>query len=375
MMLALAGCAALTMGTLSWSAEKKETAATEAADWDSEEDLFLSACAACHGADGTGRPQEVVGFDTPLPDFTDCSFATREPDSDWFAIAHDGGPARGFSHVMPAFGEALSDDEIQMALNHLRSFCDEKKWPRGELNLPRPMFTEKAFVEDEAVLTFWASTELPMAVMAEFIYEKRFGPRSQVEVVVPFGVAQDEKEDGSRPWVAGLGDIALALKQMLVGNVKTGSVMSLITELVLPTGRTRGDIGEGKVKIEPSFVFGQILGPAGFLQMQAGLEIPAESKPSVEALWGVVYGYSFTQGRFGRSWTPMVEVLGKSDLEEDATVHWDIAPQLQISLSTRQHMLLNLATRIPLEPGNDRPVEVFVYLLWDWFDGGFLEGW
>jgi hypothetical protein len=71
----------------------------------------------------------------------------------------------------------------------------------------------------------------------------------------------------------------------------------------------------------------------------------------------------------------MVEVLGKSDLEEDATVHWDIAPQLQISLSTRQHMLLNLATRIPLEPGNDRPVEVFVYLLWDWFDGGFLEGW
>jgi hypothetical protein len=43
MMLALAGCAALTLGTLSWSAEKKETAATEAADWDSEEDLFISA--------------------------------------------------------------------------------------------------------------------------------------------------------------------------------------------------------------------------------------------------------------------------------------------------------------------------------------------
>ena len=172
MPLALAACAALTLGTLSLSAEKNKTA-EETAYWDSGEDVFLAACSACHGTDGTGMPQERVGFDTPLPDFTDCSFATREPDSDWFAIVHEGGPARAFSHRMPAFGQALSDDEIQMALDHVRTLCEEKKWPRGDLNLPRPMFTEKAFVEDEAVLTFWAFTELPMAVMGEFIYEKR----------------------------------------------------------------------------------------------------------------------------------------------------------------------------------------------------------
>jgi hypothetical protein len=71
----------------------------------------------------------------------------------------------------------------------------------------------------------------------------------------------------------------------------------------------------------------------------------------------------------------MVEVLGTSELEKGATPHFDVVPQLQVSLNTRQHVLLNLATRIPLEGGDERPVEVWVYLLWDWFDGGFFEGW
>src|SRR5688572_1763781 len=79
----------------------------------SGEDLYRFACAACHAAGGRGSPQSLVGFDIPLPDFTDCSFATREPAADWFAIAHDGGPVRAFDRMMPAFGEALSGDEIE----------------------------------------------------------------------------------------------------------------------------------------------------------------------------------------------------------------------------------------------------------------------
>jgi hypothetical protein len=38
--------------------------------------LYERGCAACHGRDGRGVSQEIVGFDTPIPDFTDCSFAT-----------------------------------------------------------------------------------------------------------------------------------------------------------------------------------------------------------------------------------------------------------------------------------------------------------
>ena len=59
-------------------------------------ELYRTACAACHATDGTGSPRSLVGFDLPLPDFTDCAFSTVEPDLDWLAVTHDGGPARGF---------------------------------------------------------------------------------------------------------------------------------------------------------------------------------------------------------------------------------------------------------------------------------------
>lgn len=46
----------------------------------SGEEVYRAACAACHGDDGTGAPRTTVGFDTALPDFTDCAFTTSEAD-------------------------------------------------------------------------------------------------------------------------------------------------------------------------------------------------------------------------------------------------------------------------------------------------------
>ena len=45
-------------------------------------ELYQSACAACHGADGSANLPAQVGFDIAIPDFTDCDFAPREPDAD-----------------------------------------------------------------------------------------------------------------------------------------------------------------------------------------------------------------------------------------------------------------------------------------------------
>src|SRR5690606_16409747 len=141
----------------------------------SGEELYRAACAACHGVDGTGTTQALVGFDVPLPDFTDCSFASREPDADWIAVAHQGGPIRGFSRLMPAFGAALTVDELQSVMDSIRTVCRDDGWPRGELNLPRAQVTEKAYPEDELVLTTVFAIEGPGAWMNEFVYEKRFG--------------------------------------------------------------------------------------------------------------------------------------------------------------------------------------------------------
>jgi len=119
----------------------------------SGEAIYQAACTTCHGADGRGAPRTSVGFETPLPDFTDCPTSTPEPDVQWRAIITNGGPARAFSQIMPSFKDLLTPEQIVKVVDHLRSLCTENTWPRGDLNLPRAMITEKAFPENETVVT------------------------------------------------------------------------------------------------------------------------------------------------------------------------------------------------------------------------------
>ena len=335
-------------------------------------DVYLRACAACHGADGRGVAPSALGFDTPVPDFTDCSFSTVEPDADWMAVSHDGGPARAFDRRMPAFGDALADAELQQALDHLRQFCTNPAWPRGELNLPRALVTEKAFPENESVLTTTVGARGAGRVANEFLYEHRLGARSQYEIAVPLLV----QEGPAGGWNRGLGDIAVALKHALVHSLERGSILSVAGEVVLPTGKERLGLGSGVTVFEPFVAFGQILPADGFVQFQAGLELPTDTAiAGREAFWRTALGRSFTEGRFGRSWSPMVELLAARDLEEGAAVHWDVVPQMQVTLSKRQHIMINAGVRVPINDRTGRSTQVITYFLWDWFDGGLLDGW
>jgi hypothetical protein len=54
---------------------------------------------------------------------------------------------------------------------------------------------------------------------------------------------------------------------------------------------------------------------------------------------------------------------------------WDLAPQLQVTLNTRQHVMVNAAVVLPITQSGERDPQILFYLLWDWFDGGFLDGW
>jgi mono/diheme cytochrome c family protein len=335
-------------------------------------ELYQTACAACHGADGRGKSPAELGFETPVPDFTSCTFATREPDGDWGAVTHSGGPVRGFDAMMPAFGDALTWDEIELTLQHVRSFCPNPAWPRGELNLPRALFTEKAFPEDEAVFTMGVATEGDGAVANELVYEKRFGPRNQVEIAVPFGA----RERGSGDWVGGIGDIALGFKRALFHSLRRGNIFSAVAEVVLPTGDEDDGFGKGFTVFEPFLAFGQILPGDSFIQAQGGLELPLDDDGADdEAFLRLAAGRTWTQGTFGRSWTPMVELLAWRDLSGGADTHWDVVPQVQVTLNTRQHVMLNVGLRLPLDDTASRDTQLVVYLLWDWFDGGFFEGW
>ncbi len=68
----------------------------------------------------------------------------------------------------------------------------------------------------------------------------------------------------------------------------------------------------------------------------------------------------------------MVEALGAREMTSGEPALWDVVPQMQVSLSRRQHVLLNAGVKIPVNRRRDRGSTLMVYLLWDWFDGGFF---
>ena len=347
-------------------------AGNAASDSARDAELYEQACAACHGTDGRGSSVEDRGFELELPDFTDCEFASREPDPDWHAVIHEGGPVRAFDRMMPAFGDALTDEEIYAILRHIRTFCVNKDWPRGEFNVPKPLFTEKAFPEDETVFNLRLDTDDSKAVIFETLYEKRFGPRGMAEVKVPVGTRESPR-DGDTNF--GFGDVALGYKYALYHDIERGNAFSIGGEVILPTGKAEDGFGSGSTILEPFAAYVQLLPGDVFLQAQAlgefALGGPAEDEVAVRT----VLGKTFTEGEFGRAWSPMVELLASRELGSGSDTTLDLVPQLQVALNTRQHILLNVGVRVPVGNKQDREPQIVMYLLWDWFDGGFLDGW
>ena len=329
------------------------------------DEIFRAACATCHGLDGRGAPRSVVGFALPLPnghefpDFTDCATNTVEPLSDWVAVAARGGPVRALDRHMPAFGEALTPVQIERAVKHLWTFCRNAAWPRGDLNFPRAFFTEKAFPENEAVWTSGVSRDV---VTHELLYEHRLGARGQYELTVPF-TAQ------------GVGDVEVAVRRTLFASHERGSIFAAGGALVLPTGKESNGLGNGYAVVEPFAMWGQMLGSSGFLQLHGGVEIPTDHSAGVnEGFLRTALGYTFAQDQsFGRAWSPMVEILIARPA--GGATEWDVVPQMQVSLSRLQHVLLSVGVRVPLTERQERGPELLTYLLWDWFDGGLFRFW
>ena len=337
--------------------------------------LFLANCATCHGDPPNGsRTVAEVGFNLPMPNFTDCSFANREADGDWSSIIHNGGPQRAFPRIMPAFGSALGDDEIDAIIGYLRSFCSATPWPRGEFNYPLAFFTEKAFPEDELVTINSIATEGPTSIESTWTYEKRFGATGQLELTVPFGLMDSGPGLGNH---VGLGDIGVAWKQNLLADVEQGTIFSVLGEAVLPTGSEHLGFGSGSLAFETHALFGQDMFDGFFLQGDVFGSFPTRGNVPTEAAAHLAFGKTYfgPPDGFGRSWSPMLEVLASHEFTDGAKLDWDLVPQLQVSLSTRQHVLASVGLRVPVNDTAGRPTTFMFYLIWDWYDAGLFQGW
>ena len=98
------------------------------------------------------------------------------------------------------------------------------------------------------------------------------------------------------------------------------------------------------------------------------------SRGDTEAFLRASVGTTLAQDAgFGRSWSPQVELLWARAF--GGSPEWDAVPQVQVSLSKLQHVLVAAGVRVPLNERDTRHPRVLAYLLWDWFDGSFFDFW
>ena len=340
---------------------------------DTGQQIYEAACIGCHGPGGKGQPETTLGFEKPpqFPDFSDCNGSAREDTFDWRATIHEGGPGRGWSDIMPSFSEALTLEQIEKVMQYLRTLCSESVWPLGEMNLPRALATEKAFPEDEWVLTSAVNANGNGSVDGELIYERRFGARNQLEFAAPYGFLQRE----NKSWIGGIGDLVFGYKRVMFSS--GNSIFSLQGEVSLPTGNRLRDLGSGVTTFGTFAAFGQRLPGLSFLQIQTGADLPVNTEKAPQVVFfHAAVGKTLAQNHgFGRIWSPMLEFLLDRDLITGARTNWDLLPEVQISLNKRHHVRANFGVRTPVNNTLGRSTQLMFYVLWDWFDGGLREGW
>ena len=341
---------------------------------DTGEQIFKTACVACHGPDGKGMPKSIAAFEPPdsFPDFTRCDQTTAEANNDWKAVITHGGRYRGFSQIMPSFKEALTPEQIDKVVVYLRHFCRQEGWPRGELNLPRAMVTEKAYPEDEAVVSTAVNVKGAPGFLTHMIHEQRFGQKNQIEIDVPINV-----QDESHTWYGGIGDTTFGVKRVLFSSLRSGSILALQGSVLAPTGsRVRG-FGSGTTTFETFAAFDQLFRTNTSIQTQLGADLPRHTNIAPQSIFfNTAIGQTIGADHgLGRAWTPMFEFLAQRDLADAAKTNWDVLPQMQVTISHRQHIRGDLGVRVPVSNTAGRAVQLQLYLLWDWQDGKINEGW
>jgi len=326
-------------------------------------EIYADACASCHGTDGRGSPQGSA-LTTPLPDFTNCVTSTGETTANWEGLIRSGGPFLGMSDQMPAFGDVLSDEEIRTVIGYVRGFCTDPRYPVGDLNFPRPLFVEKAFPEDEGVLSFdYQSAADARTASWEAALEKRVAARGQLEVSVPASYVVPK--DGSS--TAGLGDIGLSYKHVLLAAPDWGSIVSARLQVTLPTGKTSHDIGSGTAVFAPQLLAGQGLGPL-VIQTEVAAEVPVDAAlADRQMLYALALQYRL--GPYKKSLVAGFELQQTQALDSDVHAGTVLGPTLYLPLSRRGHVALGAGAQFPV--AGTHPYEWLIgsFLLWDFTDG------
>lgn len=329
-------------------------------------EVYETGCAQCHGKDGRGNPEWESAV-RPV-EFSDCG-TTAEASEHWQAIVKNGGRWAGLAPVMPAFGEAFSDEEIAAAIAYIRTFCaTADRYPPGDLNFRRALKTGKAFPEQELVLSAAHRPESGNQETAmELAYENRIGPRFQYEIVAPLRL-QSSGEDGS-----GLGDLEIELKHVLAFSQKQRAIVAMGVGGILPTGSESKGLGSGTPVVSGFAALGKGFGRGRtFLQSKVSLEVPTKSeKADTEFHYAIALSHALGPAR--RAFTPAIEWTGAYNTKTKAH---DSSAWIELSkpLNRLGHVIASVGAQIPIRSKQDT-WKLQAFVLWDFGDGPFWTGW
>ena len=311
---------------------------------DSGAALFASWCKSCHGADGRGTPAATTRLEVPPADLRECKGSTAETEDRWVKIVAQGGAAFGLSLDMPAFGEAGTPAQIRAVVRYARSLCGELGWPPGELNFPRAFLVEKAYPEDEVVISDRGRGQ-------DYIYEHRLGKRLQLEASA--GTAFD-----GQPQV--FEDVTGALKYNVWHSLERRALVSLGLEATPPLGRQ--DVWE----VEPFLAFGAQ--PGGAFVVQGEVQ---GSWEETEGFGGMSYrlGVGHEVGRF----VPMLEAGWRVPADGERML--SLYPQVWMQLSRLGHVAGSLGAELPATGPEPRHPRLIAFVLWDFGDAPLFRGW
>jgi len=223
--------------------------------------LFATHCASCHGAGGAPDLDGPVvqGLGVEPANFSDPLFNSREPAADWVLVIEHGGASVGLSNKMPAFGEVLTEAEIEAVVEYVKAIPGEHDYPDGALNLFLPLNTIKAFPEDEVV---WKSDYVRRdgADVWENVFEleKRVGKRGQVLVELVQTV-----EDGD----SDLDKVEVGAKYVLHTNPQNTSILTVGNKFEFP-------LHGGEEEWLPYLAYGNILNDSFTFQGHARAKLP-----------------------------------------------------------------------------------------------------
>lgn len=332
--------------------------------WDTPT-LYSRACAACHGADGSGLPEDhpnYANFDPPPADLTDPLFNSREPAADWALVIKYGGARLGLSQQMPGYEAALSDEQIDDLVGHLKTLADTSRYPPGDLNFLRPILTTKAFPEDEALIINGferSESENADLLLTTLYYGFRFGARFQGEVKANHINPQAERSE--------LEEIELGFKWAFYDNLEKQVIWALGLETAIPI-----EDDSSEERLIPYFSVAKGISDSVTFQGTLRASVFASDLDRGAArLSGI---FHWMPSIWPRSVSPALEFAITEPLQSGADSEISLIPQLYAGLSKGGHVAFSAGVQIPLSDA-DYKYRVRTFLLWDIADGPFWRGW